>query len=147
MIIGKKSNISFFTEGDIEHPFTSEIQQYADWLSNVASTERKSIISLTYIFCSDEYLLGINQTYLQHDYYTDIITFPYQEGDNLESDLFISLERVADNASTYGENFMDELRRVMVHGLLHLIGYGDKSESDYAIMQAKEDFYIQKWVD
>ena len=138
------TNISFFTEGEIEHPFPTEHQRYADWLADVASSENKTIISLTYIFCSDEYLLGINQKYLNHDYYTDIITFPYQEGDKVESDLFISIERVADNASEFGVDFSNELRRVMVHGLLHLIGYGDKSDAEKELMQKKEDFYIQQ---
>lgn len=130
--------IFFFAE-DVESPIVDNEEKYAKWLMDIAKSENKSIENLTYIFCSDEYLLDINIKHLDHDYYTDIITFPYKEGDIIESDIFISTDRVADNAQEYGDTFDNELRRVMAHGLLHLIGYGDKSPESAAIMRSKED--------
>lgn len=124
------------------HPFHADEKKYAAWLQKVASSENKSIASITYIFCSDEYLLDINLRYLGHDYYTDIITFPYQEDMNIKSDMFISLERVKENAAEFNVSFDNELKRVMVHGLLHLMGYGDKTISDAKIMRSKEDEYL-----
>jgi probable rRNA maturation factor len=125
------------------HPFPNDVKKYIQWLSLVASSEKSNIQKLSFIFCDDDYLLGINQQYLQHDYYTDIITFPYREGDQIEGDMFISIDRVADNAKEYNVDFYHELQRVMVHGLLHLIGYGDKTEAETTIMRSKEDTYIE----
>ena len=96
------------------------------------------------IFCSDEYLLDVNRKYLNHDYYTDIITFDYCEGPVLSGDLFISVDSVRENASFYGTEFADELNRVIVHGLLHLIGYDDHAEADIATMRAKENYYLSQ---
>lgn len=137
------SEISFHIEGNLPHPFEHLQDIYTSWLLDVARTEGKYINKLTYIFCSDDYLLDINIKYLGHDYYTDIITFPYKEGDEIESDLFISLDRVKENAEDYHVPFEDELRRVMVHGVLHLMGYGDKTENDSLLMRNKEDYYIK----
>ena len=115
------------------------------WLLNVAEAEGKSVHEITYIFCSDEYLRQVNIEYLDHDYYTDIITFDNSNTPELlEGDLFISSERVADNAQTYQVSFEQELCRVMVHGLLHLAGYGDKTEAEAQTMRAKENFYLQQ---
>lgn len=115
------------------------------WLLNVAEAEGKAVHEIIYIFCSDEYLRQINIEYLDHDYYTDIITFDNSNTpDRLEGDLFISSERVADNAQTYQAPFSQELCRVMVHGLLHLCGYGDKTEEEAQTMRAKENFYLQQ---
>ena len=94
------------------------------------------------IFCSDNYILDINQKYLQHDYFTDIITFDYCEGKTLSGDLFISVDTVRENAIFYGTEFDDELNRVIVHGLLHLIGYDDHSEEDQKTMRSKENYYL-----
>ena len=94
------------------------------------------------IFCSDNYILDINQRYLQHDYFTDIITFDYCEGNVLSGDLFISVDSVRENALYYGTEFEDELNRVIVHGALHLIGYDDHSEEDIAMMRSKENYYL-----
>ena len=100
-------------------------------------------ITLTVIFCSDEALLDINQTFLNHDYYTDIITFPIEEDDeNLEAELYISVDRVKDNAKNLSKNFKNELHRVIIHGVLHLCSYPDKSEEEAKIMRSKEDFYL-----
>jgi probable rRNA maturation factor len=138
-------DISFFTEDNVAHPFPENEADFINWLSNVAKEENKSISTLNYIFCSDDYLLDINIKYLGHDYYTDIITFPYKEGDELESDLYISLDRVKENAHDFMVTFDNELKRVMVHGLLHLMGYGDKSSDQTKIMREKEDHYIEKF--
>lgn len=135
-------SVSFYTEGEVTHPFEGKEDIYAQWLLSVAKSEKKTIEHLQYIFCDDEYLLGINRQYLNHDYYTDIITFPYQEGQVLEGDMYISLERVAENASDYGVTFEQELRRVIVHGMLHLMGYSDKTPEDEITMRAKEDFCL-----
>ena len=136
-------NIFFHVESGVEHPFPDEEVKIRDWLKNVAHSENKQIVQLNFIFCDDEYLLDINIRYLSHDYYTDIITFPYQEGQLLEGDMFISLERVRDNASEFNTTFDEELRRVMVHGMLHLMGYADKSETDQQHMREKENYYLQ----
>lgn len=114
---------------------------YDKWLTKVCQLEGKEIGDLTIILSSDKYLLKINQDYLDHDYYTDIITFDYDE-DNITGDLFISYERVIENAGTHTVSIEDELNRVIVHGLLHLIGYGDKSETESRAMRTLEDKYL-----
>jgi probable rRNA maturation factor len=136
------ADITFHLADIDNHPFYANEKKYAAWLEKVANSENKSIASITYVFCTDEYLLDINIRYLGHDYYTDIITFPYQEGMNIKSDMFISLERVKENASEFNVSFENELKRVMVHGLLHLMGYGDKTVSDAEKMRSKEDEYL-----
>ena len=112
------------------------------WLRLVAESEIRRVGAINIIFCSDNYILDVNQQYLQHDYFTDIITFDYCGGDRLSGDLFISVDTVKDNALEYGTEFQDELNRVMVHGLLHLIGYDDHSEDDIKEMRAKENYYL-----
>lgn len=112
------------------------------WLRLVAKSEIKRIGDISIIFCSDNYILDINQRYLQHDYFTDIITFDYCEGDKLSGDLFISIDSVKENAMEYGSEFSDELNRVIVHGILHLIGYDDHTEEDIAMMRKKENYYL-----
>lgn len=114
----------------------------ASWLNDVCVAEGKSLEAVSYIFCSDEYLLEMNRLYLNHDYYTDVITFDYCEADAVSGDVFISIDRVEENAQTVGVSKQDELHRVMVHGVLHLIGYGDKSEADKEQMTQKEDYYL-----
>ena len=112
------------------------------WLKLVAESEIRRIGDISVIFCSDNYILDVNQKYLQHDYFTDIITFDYCEGDRLSGDLFISIDSVRENAIEYGTDFSDELNRVMVHGILHLIGYDDHTEEDIAMMRKKENYYL-----
>lgn len=110
------------------------------WLDRIVRDNNNTIVGLHYTFCSDEQLLEINQKYLNHDYYTDIITFDLSEGGNeIEGDIYISLDRVKDNAKTNLNNGHDELLRVMVHGLLHLIGFGDKTPKQIKLMRQKED--------
>jgi rRNA maturation RNase YbeY len=99
---------------------------------------------LTFVFCSDEYLLVLNNKYLKHDYFTDIITFDNTEGLTVHGDLFISVERVKENSAGLGVAFKDELYRVMVHGVLHLLGYSDKSKPAKQTMTSKEDFYLSQ---
>ncbi len=112
------------------------------WLKLVAESEIKRLGDVNVIFCSDNYILDINNKYLQHDYFTDIITFDYCEGDVLSGDLFISVDSVRENSITYGTEFENELNRVIVHGLLHLIGYDDHSKEDQKEMRSKENYYL-----
>ncbi|MBR6456955.1 MAG: rRNA maturation RNase YbeY [Bacteroidales bacterium] len=113
------------------------------WLRMVAVSELKKLGDINIIFCSDNYILEVNMKYLQHDYFTDIITFDYCEKNILSGDLFISIDSVRENALFYGTEFEDELNRVMVHGLLHLIGYDDHTEEDIATMRSKENYYLE----
>lgn len=112
------------------------------WLKMVAESEIRKIGDISIIFCSDNYVLDVNMKYLQHDYFTDIITFDYCEGNKLSGDLFISVDSVKENAVQYNTEFEDELNRVMVHGILHLIGYDDHTESDQKVMREKENYYL-----
>ena len=112
------------------------------WLKLVAESEIRKLGAVNIIFCSDNYILDINQRYLGHDYFTDIITFDYCEGNVLSGDLFISVDSVRENASFYGAEFLVELRRVMVHGVLHLIGYDDHTPQEQKTMRSKEDYYL-----
>lgn len=120
-------------------PIDFDQERLIKWLELIAERENFSVESISYIFCSDTYLLDINKQYLDHDYFTDIITFDYTEETFLSGDMFISIDRVIENANTYNVSFLNELYRVIVHGLLHLCGYKDKSDSDASIMRSKED--------
>lgn len=132
--------ISFFFE-DIDFTFKCKTLT-RQWLKLVAESEIRRIGDINIIFCSDNYVLDINQKYLQHDYFTDIITFDYCEGDRLSGDLFISIDSVRENSIEYGTEFENELNRVIVHGVLHLIGYDDHTDEDIAMMRKKENYYI-----
>jgi len=116
---------------------------YADWLSEVISSEQKHEGEINYIFCDDDYLLEINRQYLDHDTLTDIISFDYSEGKTLHGDIFISIERVIDNAADFNVSFDEELKRVLVHGVLHYCGYKDKSTADEKLMRQKEEDKIK----
>jgi probable rRNA maturation factor len=116
------------------------LKRYAEYLVN---NEKKELGNVTVIFCSDDYLLKINEEYLGHNYFTDIITFDYSENSLISGDLFISLERIAENASEFSTTFKKELARVFFHGLLHLCGYKDKTHSEQLEMREKEDFYLK----
>lgn len=132
-----------FAPDDRDVPF-EDPEKYISWLHEVAKEEGKSIAQICYTFCSDERLLEINKTHLNHDYYTDIITFPYAY-EQIESDIFISVERVLENAKTLQISETDELKRVIVHGLLHMCGYEDASEEQKEIMREKETYYLNKF--
>ena len=113
------------------------------WINYIANSEGKKVGELSFVFSSDEYLLKINKQYLNHDTYTDIVTFPYNEFDIIKGDIFISIDRVKFNAPLYSNSFQSELYRVIVHGILHLVGYSDKDSKLQNIMRSKEDYYLQ----
>lgn len=133
--------IDFYAEDlAFDLPAQTEVKQ---WLITVAASEHSDIQELTFIFCSDAYLLELNQQYLEHDTLTDVITFDYaEESGVVEGDVFISVERTRENAAEMGVAHLQELHRVMVHGLLHLLGYTDKTDEEKATMRTKEDFYL-----
>ena len=134
--------VSFFSE-DIDFKVVNPIKT-KKWIKNASFSEGYEVSQLNYIFCSDEYLLEINKQYLDHDYFTDIITFDNSEEDKeLEGDIYISVDRVRDNAETFHTDFDSEMRRVLIHGLLHLVGYEDSSEALKTAMRAKEDEYLR----
>ena len=123
-----------------ETEFTLENEQaFADWLSAVIVSENKNEGEINYIFCDDEYLHKINVEYLNHDTLTDIISFDYTVGNELNGDIFVSVERVEDNAKDFNVSFIEELKRVLVHGILHYCGYKDKIHSEAELMRSKED--------
>jgi probable rRNA maturation factor len=113
-----------------------------DWIISTISKEDKKVGEITYVFCSDKYLHKINLEHLKHDTYTDIITFDYTDGRTVGADIFISIERVTENAQTYKSTFDKELSRVIIHGVLHLLGYKDKTIEEAKRMREKEDFYL-----
>ena len=128
-----------FEEIDLKIENPSALTQ---WIKDSIESENKELGSINYIFCSDQYLLKMNQDYLDHDTFTDIITFNYVEENIISGDLFISIERVKENSLTMELPFIAELKRVMIHGVLHLMGYDDKTPSETAQIRAKEDFYL-----
>ncbi|AXG73660.1 rRNA maturation RNase YbeY [Flavobacterium arcticum] len=117
--------------------------QYEDWITRVIESEDKTAGEVNYIFCDDEYLLQKNIEFLNHDTLTDIISFDYTMGNLISGDVFISVERVRENATEYNVVFEEELKRVMAHGVLHYCGYKDKSEDDAALMRSKEEEKIK----
>lgn len=118
-------------------------EQYSSWISNVISSENKKEGDINYIFCDDEYILEINKQYLNHDYYTDIISFDYSVGNELHGDIFVSIERVRENAIEFEVTFDEELKRVLAHGVLHYCGYKDKTGEEELLMRSKEDEKIK----
>jgi len=120
----------------------SEPNTVRDWLSKVVDEEQKKTDQLVYIFCDDKYLHKLNVQFLNHDTYTDVITFDESLGNQLSGEIYISVERVKENASSFSVSFEEELHRVMVHGLLHLCGYKDKTEEETLEMRRKENYYL-----
>jgi probable rRNA maturation factor len=119
------------------------------WISDCIFLENKKPGDINVIFCSDEHLLGMNRTHLNHDYYTDIITFDFGEGDTVSGDLYISFDRVKDNANQNGTSLQNETYRVIIHGVMHLCGYKDKQKKDIVVMRQKEEkclSEIQKYI-
>ena len=114
------------------------------WIKSTVKSENQKLGSLGIIFCSDAYLLKINQQYLQHNYYTDIITFQYDDNQELSGDIMISIDRVKENAKKFDCQYKDELNRVIIHGVLHLCGYKDKTKSAKKKMTDKENYYLKK---
>ena len=114
-------------------------ETYSQWIQNVILSENKTIGEINYIFCDDKYLLDINQKHLNHDFYTDVISFDYSEANIISGDVFISVDRVKENADEYNVPFNEELKRVIIHGILHYCGYKDKSSQEAVNMRNKED--------
>lgn len=131
--------ISFNYENDFKLP--NEVR-VLNWISSVIRLEGFTEEEINYVFCDDDYLYKLNVEFLNHDTYTDIISFDYSVGKTLQGDIFISTERVADNANDFEVKFETELHRVIVHGILHYCGYKDKSEADAKVMREKENFYL-----
>ncbi|WP_266203616.1 rRNA maturation RNase YbeY [Pontibacter kalidii] len=130
--------IEFFSE-DVEFELNNP-EQVAEWIADIIERHERELTNLTYIFCSDEYLHEINVAYLDHDTLTDIITFNNaDEEGTIEGDVFISIDRVHDNAQDHGTAFEDELHRVIIHGVLHLLGFKDKTEEQEVLMRKEED--------
>lgn len=135
------SQINYFYE-DTDFIINNQ-EAYTNWIIKSVKSENHTIQSINYIFCSDEYLLQINREYLKHDYYTDIITFNNSKiNEKIESDIFISIDRVKENAYSNDSSFEKELSRVMIHGILHLVGYNDKSKEQQKKIRVKENAYI-----
>ncbi|MBK8722230.1 MAG: rRNA maturation RNase YbeY [Saprospiraceae bacterium] len=138
-------HIQFFFE-EVQFPFLYP-ELISKWIIDSLTEEKKAINSISYIFCNDSYLLQVNQEYLAHDTFTDVITFQYHESkeEPIEGDIFISTERIAENAVKFDTTFDIELQRVMIHGALHLAGYKDKSTKDKTLMTEKENYYLSKF--
>lgn len=129
--------ITYQTES-VEMP-SIRIQETTDWIKTVAAGYGKRVGEITYIFCSDEKILEVNRRYLKHDYYTDIITFDYCEGNRIDGDIFISLDTVLTNSQLFGTEYKRELYRVIIHGILHLCGINDKAPGEREIMEEAEN--------
>ena len=127
--------VSYFAE-DVKMP---AIKKTTDWIRRVASEYGKKCGDIAYIFCSDEKILEVNKAYLQHDYYTDVITFDYTEGDKIGGDIFISVDTVRSNAEQFGTDYDEELHRIIIHGVLHLCGINDKGPGEREIMTRHEN--------
>jgi len=130
----------------IENQELSNDDKISLWLNNVIEEEEKQIGELVYVFCKDDYLLEKNIQFLNHNTLTDVITFNYCKDKIVNGDILISTERVAENSKIYKVNYLTELHRVMVHGLLHLLGYKDKNEKDVKTMRKKENYYLNKFI-
>ena len=133
--------IEFHNEIEFVLQNQGELQR---WIKKVITSENKEMGEINYIFCSDEYLLERNIKYLNHDTLTDIITFNYCKEKIINSDIMISIDRVKENSTNFDNSFTEELHRVMIHGILHLIGYDDKTEKEKILMREKENFYLKK---
>lgn len=132
--------IEFSYQTDFELP---NANSYSDWLNQVVDANDADIESLGYVFCDDEFVHAMNKEHLNHDTLTDIITFDYGTEDLLEGEIYISVDRVKDNASEFNVEFVEELQRVMVHGLLHMLGYGDSTTEEKKVMRSLEEKYMQ----
>lgn len=119
-----------------------QLKNSNDWLQKVITTEKKQLGEIVFVFCKDAYLLEKNIQFLKHETLTDVITFDYCEGNQISGDILISVDRVKENSEIFEVTFLNELDRVMVHGLLHLLGYKDKTREDAKLIRSKEDFYL-----
>ena len=121
-----------------------EVKENKKWIEGIVLSENKSLGNIVFVFCNDQFLLEKNIKYLNHNTLTDVISFDYSTKNKIHGDILISVERVKENARLYNQKFSTELNRVMAHGLLHLLGYKDKSEADAKIMRSKENYYLSK---
>ncbi len=138
----------FFTSTDNVLPKNIDFGKVESWIRGVIIDEGKTLGEINYMFCNDDYLHQINLDFLQHDTFTDIITFPTTEDKEIiSSEIFISLDRVKDNSITLGADFKSEFLRVVVHGILHLVGYDDKTKQQAKLMREKENIYINKFLE
>ncbi|HSP83217.1 MAG TPA: rRNA maturation RNase YbeY [Gillisia sp.] len=128
--------INFYSENDF---VLADHRKYEKWIERVIASEEKKLEEISYIFCDDDYLLNLNEEFLKHDTYTDIITFDYSVGKILQGDIYISTERVKENSDEFNVSFEEELRRVIIHGVLHLCGYKDKTKEQSLLMRQKEE--------
>jgi rRNA maturation RNase YbeY len=133
--------IDFHTE-DLKFHFKGK-RKYRKWIDKIVQTEGKTTGTIVFIFCSNRYIRSINSKYLNHNYFTDVITFDYVEGNTVSGDIFVSVEQVRLNSEEYKTGCVQELERVMIHGILHLIGYGDKTNKEQKIMRRKEDAALE----
>lgn len=134
----------FFSTENIDFELADE-PKVKKWILAVVGAQGKRVGNLNYLFCDDSYLINVNRTYLNHDTYTDIITFDYVEGSVVSGDILISVERVRENATLFNSSFEQELQRVIIHGVLHLLGQADKSDEDAAEMRRKEESALSLW--
>ena len=139
-----KSKVYFFYQG-VKSGLQSRTK-LKKFIELIFKKEGRPLLSINYIFCTDKALLEINKQFLKHDFYTDIITFDLSESDEIAAEIYISVDRVRDNASLLGVSFKSELHRVIFHGALHLCGYGDKTKGQKAEMREKEDYYLRKYM-
>ena len=128
--------INFYSENEF---VLADHRKYEKWIERVIASEEKKLEEISYIFCDDDYLLNLNEEFLKHDTYTDIITFDYSVGKILQGDIYISTERVKENSDEFNVSFEEELRRVIIHGVLHLCGYKDKTKEQSLLMRQREE--------
>jgi len=133
--------ILFFAE-EVDFPQIDKLQ-LAQWIKATIAHEKATYESINIVFCTDEFLLRLNKEHLNHDYFTDIITFQYEQ-DPLEGELYISIDRVKENARSLDITMLNELHRVIIHGVLHMIGYGDKTDEEKRLIRDKEDYYLKE---
>lgn len=138
-------SVKYFNE-DVPFPKLKK-RIISNWIKETIIYEGKKIGDISFIFCSDSYLLDVNNKYLNHDFFTDIITFDYVENNVINGDIFISIDRVTENAIKFSKTLENELCRIMIHGILHLLGYKDKNRSDKKLMIEKEDYFLKVLAD
>lgn len=135
--------ILFYKEGNVDYPSFFSDELIVSWLKVIAGHYQKVLGNISFVFCDDEYILSVNRQYLKHDYYTDVITFDYCEGEVLSGDVFISLDTVKSNAEFYEGSLENEFHRVVCHSLLHLIGFKDKTDEDSREMRKNENVCLE----
>ena len=137
------NKIDFYYE-DCEFVYKGKIATRS-WINRAVKENNKQLGLISIIFCSDNYLLKINQDYLNHDYFTDIITFDYCDGNSVSGDLFISIDMIRANAEKFGVEFIDELHRVIIHGVMHLVGFKDKTDEEAQVMRTQENYWLERF--